>query len=244
MEYDYNQIAPEYGEAGSVDMAEVVQEPVKPEEEQSLLAENGTLASTPAAQEPAARKQRSRKRSITIFVVVSLLNVGLLVLLWTQLLSPAPKPANGLSTSDPMIGKAAPNFTLSLLSAHGASTLSLASLKGKPVMLNMWNSTCVPCIAEAPLLQKQWTQAKSQGVVFLGVDYQDVPSDGLHFLSQYNVTYPNVLDATGSVAINYGVTGTPETFFINRQGIVVAHVIGELTQQVLQQNLRLITGQG
>lgn len=192
---------------------------------------------------PVGRKKRSRKRSIIIFAVVSLLNVGLLALLWTQLLSPAPKPASGLSSTDPLLGHTAPNFTLSMLSAHGASMLSLASLKGKPVMLNMWNSTCVPCIAEAPLLQQQWTQAKSQGVVFLGVDYQDVPSDGLHFLSQYNVTYPNVLDATGSVAINYGVTGTPETFFINRQGIVVAHVIGELTPKVLQQNLQLITSQ-
>jgi cytochrome c biogenesis protein CcmG/thiol:disulfide interchange protein DsbE len=189
---------------------------------------------------PASTKKRSRKRSIIIFAVVSLLNVGLLALLWTQLLTPAPKPANGLSTTDPMVGKSAPNFTLSLLSAKSASSLSLASLKGKPIVLNMWSSTCGPCIAEAPLLQQQWTQAKTQGVVFLGVDYQDVRSDGLHFLSQYSVTYPNVLDATGSVAINYGVTGTPETFFINRQGIVVSHVIGELTTKVLQQNLQLI----
>jgi len=193
---------------------------------------------------PATKKKRSRKRSIIIFTVVSLLNIGLLALLWTQLLTPAPKPANGLSTTDPMIGQTAPNFTLALLTTNGASNLSLASLKGKPVILNMWNSTCVPCIAEAPLLQKQWTQAKAQGVVFLGVDYQDVKSDGLHFLQQYDITYPNVLDATGSVAINYGVTGTPETFFINRQGIVVSHVIGELTAQTLQNNLRLITGQG
>ncbi len=201
---EHDQIAPEAGEVAPVEPASV------------------------------GNKRRSRRRSITIFVVVSLLNVGLLALLWTQLLTPTSKP------SDPLVGHPAPDFTLSLLSANGASNLSLASLKGKPVVLNMWTSTCVPCIAEAPLLQQQWTQAKSQGVVFLGVDYQDVPSDGLHFLSQYNVTYPNVLDATGSVAINYGVTGTPETFFINRQGIVVAHVIGELTPKVLQQNLQLI----
>lgn len=203
-------------------------------EHDQIAPEAGEVA--PVEPAPVGKKQRSRKRSITIFVVVSLLNVGLLALLWTQLLT----PTSSSKSTDPLVGHSAPNFTLSLLSAHGASTLSLASLKGKPVMLNMWNSTCVPCIAETPLLQRQWTQAKSQGVVFLGVDYQDVPSDGLHFLSQYNVTYPNVLDATGSVAIDYGVTGTPETFFINRQGIVVAHVIGELTPKVLQQNLQLI----
>ncbi len=185
---------------------------------------------------PVGKKQRSRKRSIIVFAVVSVLNVGLLALLWTQLLT----PTTSSKPSDPLVGHSAPNFTLSLLSANQSSSLSLASLRGKPVVLNMWSSSCGPCIAEAPLLQQQWKQAKEQGVVFLGVDYQDLKSDGLRFLSQYNVTYPNVLDATGSVAIDYGVTGTPETFFINRQGIVVAHVIGELTPKVLQQNLQLI----
>jgi cytochrome c biogenesis protein CcmG/thiol:disulfide interchange protein DsbE len=59
-------------------------------------------------------------------------------------------------------------------------------------------------------------------------------------LQTYGITYPNVIDASGSVAINYGVTGVPETFFIDRHGVIVSKVIGELTAQTLQSNLQLI----
>lgn len=81
---------------------------------------------------------------------------------------------------------------------------------------------------------------RAQGVVFLGIDYQDSLSGCQRFIQQYAVTYPNVLDATGATTINYGVTGTPETLFINRQGIVVSRVIGQLTPQALQSNLQAI----
>ncbi len=107
-------------------------------------------------------------------------------------------------------------------------------------MLNVWNSACGPCVNEAPLLQSQWQHVQSQGVVFIGIDFQDTKSDGLSFLKKYGVTYPNVLDASGSTAINYGVTGTPETIFIDRQGVVVSRVPYELTEQTLQSNLQLI----
>jgi cytochrome c biogenesis protein CcmG/thiol:disulfide interchange protein DsbE len=198
---------------------------------------------SPVIPEPAPRKKRANRRSIIIFVVVSILNAGLLTLLFTQLLTPA---QNGASNTDPLVGHPAPNFTLSALSLSGSTSthtpaiISLSNYKGQPVVLNVWNSTCVPCIAEAPLLQAQWKQAKSRGVVFLGVDLQDAKSDGEHFLQKYSVTYPNVFDATGAVAISYGVTATPETFFINRQGIIVAHVVGQLTAQTIQRDLQLM----
>jgi cytochrome c biogenesis protein CcmG/thiol:disulfide interchange protein DsbE len=194
----------------------------------------------PAMHQSVPRKKDRRKRSIIIFVVVSLLNVGLLALLWTQLLTPAQGGTQGPSNADPLVGHPAPNFTLTALGASGSAAISLSAYKGQPVVLNIWSSTCAPCAAEAPLLQAQWQKAHAQGVVFLGIDFQDARSDGLHFLQQYGITYPNVLDATGSVAIDYGVTGTPETFFINRQGIIVAHTIGELTAQSIQSNLKLI----
>jgi cytochrome c biogenesis protein CcmG, thiol:disulfide interchange protein DsbE len=189
---------------------------------------------------PAPGRKGSRKRRITIFVVVSLLNAGLLIFLWTQLLTPA-QNQNQTNSTDPLIGHAAPNFTLDALSLHTAPAISLASFKGKPVVLNVWNSACVPCVQEAPLLQSQWQRVQSQGIVFLGIDFQDTKSDGVGFLQKYGITYPNVLDATGSTAISYGVTGAPETIFINRQGIVISRVIGELTVQTLQSNLQFIS---
>jgi len=85
-----------------------------------------------------------------------------------------------------------------------------------------------------------WRSAQSQGVIFLGVDFQDTRSAGLNFLQTYGITYPNVADDTGSTAINYGVTGVPETFFLDRHGVIVSKVIGELTAQTMQRNLQLL----
>lgn len=191
--------------------------------------------------EPVRGRKSSRRRNITIFIVVSVLNVGLLALLWTQLLTPAQNAGQNQTNVDPLIGHPAPNFTLDALSPQAAPAISLASYKGRPVMLNVWSSSCVPCVDEAPLLQAQWQRVKSQGIVFLGIDFQDVKSDGLSFLHKYGVTYLNVLDATGSTAISYGVSATPETIFINRAGIIASRVIGQLTAQTLQSNLQLIS---
>ena len=94
---------------------------------------------------------------------------------------------------------------------------------------------------EAHLLQSSWQKVQPEGVVMIGIDFQDVKGDGLNFLKKYGVTYQNVLDVSGTTAISYGVTATPETLFINRQGIVVSRVISELTEQTFQSNLRLIT---
>ncbi len=191
-----------------------------------------------------ARKNR-RKRNIIIFVVVSLVNVGLLTLLWTQLLTPAQSPASGqTTTTDPLVGHPAPAFTLAALNTPTRqTTLSLNDLKGKSIVLNVWASWCVPCNQEAPILQTAWQQmsAQGKGVVFLGIDFQDSRSDALTFMHKYGISYPNVLDASGSVSIDYGVTGVPETIFINSQGTVVSTVRQQLTSQALQSNLKLIT---
>src|SRR6266566_7160490 len=194
------------------------------------------LAENAPVQEPV--RKNKRRRRILIFCVVSLLNVGLLVLLLTQLLTPAPK-----SESDPLVGHAAPNFSLAMLRPDtGKSTFSLSNVKGKPVVLNFWASWCAPCKEEAPLLQNTWKQVQTQGkdVVILGIDFQDSKNDSLSFLQAYNITYPIVLDADGSVASTYGVTSLPQTIFINRNGMVTSREPRELTAQVLSNNLQLI----
>jgi cytochrome c biogenesis protein CcmG, thiol:disulfide interchange protein DsbE len=195
------------------------------------------------------KRKGSRKRSITIFIVVSLLNVGLLALLWSQLLTPAQNQAgansNGPTVADPLKGRPAPDFrleTLSATTAQQAVTLALATFKGKAVVLNFWSSSCGPCQAEAPLLQATWQRMQAKGVVFIGVDFQDARSDGSGFLQKYHITYPNVLDANGATAINYGVVYTPTTYFINSKGIVVSMIPRQMTAQELQKNVQLLTG--
>ncbi len=186
-----------------------------------------------------------RRRSIIIFILVSILNVALLALLWWQLLTPARNQpggnADGLgNTNSPLIGHPAPDFTLPVLNAQTTPTISLASFKGKPVVINVWNSTCGPCVHEMPLFQSEWQRAQAKGVTFIGIDFQDTQSDGLAFLQQHGITYPNGLDTSGSIAISYGVSGTPETFFIDRHGVVVSKWTGELTAQALESNLQKI----
>jgi cytochrome c biogenesis protein CcmG, thiol:disulfide interchange protein DsbE len=184
-------------------------------------------------------QKNKRKRRIVIFCVVSLLNVGLLALILTQLLTPATH-----SVTDPLIGHPAPNFTLVLLHADsGKNTLSLSNLKGKPIVLNFWASWCQPCKEELPLLENAWKQMQAQkkNIVFLGIDFQESNSDASSFLLQHGVTYLAGLDTDGSIANKYGVSSLPQTIFIYRNGTVTSREPQELTTQDLSRNLQSIT---
>ena len=184
-------------------------------------------------------RKNKRKRRIVIFCVVSLLNVGLLALILTQLLTPATH-----SVSDPLVGHAAPNFSLEMLhSDFGKSALSLSNFKGKPIVLNFWASWCQPCKDELPLLENAWKQMQAQkkDIVFLGIDFQESSSDATSFLQQYGITYLAGLDINGSIASKYRVTSLPQTIFISRDGSITSREPQELTAQELSRNLQSIS---
>lgn len=125
----------------------------------------------------------------------------------------------------PLIAKGAPSFTLALFDE---GTVSLKELNGKAVLLNFWASWCVPCRAEARALESAWQKYRDRGVVFLGVNIQDKEKDARAFMKEFGVTYLNGPDTSGKIAVDYGVWGIPESFFIDPQGRITYKHAGEL----------------
>ena len=148
---------------------------------------------------------------------------------------------------------AAPRFDLPLLWDHGKTwpksaqdaladgRLSLAELRGHPVVLNFWASWCVPCKAEAPRLAEA-AQAYFGRVLFLGIDVQDFKSDARRFLTKYEANYVSVRDGGDSTYSTYGLTGLPETYYVDPRSRILAHSVGEVSKTELEQGIRLIAG--
>lgn len=132
-------------------------------------------------------------------------------------------------TPPPRVGGPAPNFELPVLGEKGR-TLSLRQLRGKPVVLNFWVSDCVPCAGEASALERLYSHYHRDGLIMVGVDYQDPRTDAERFITKHHVTYLNVSDGSGGLADPYRLLGTPETFFINREGRLVGNaILGPIT---------------
>jgi cytochrome c biogenesis protein CcmG/thiol:disulfide interchange protein DsbE len=123
-------------------------------------------------------------------------------------------------------GKVVPAPAFSMPQVVGDAKVSLASLKGKVVVLNFWASDCVPCMKEQKMLNAAARHWAGKGVVFLGVDEFDLHGPARAYLKRYEVEYASVYDGVGTVAGKFGVAATPETFFIDRRGNVVPpHII-------------------
>ena len=118
----------------------------------------------------------------------------------------------------------APGFSLGLFSG---ATWQLDAHRGKPVLVNFWASWCPPCKQEMPVLEQGWTRS-GDAIQFVGIDVWDTDADARAFLTQYGASYPVGADPAGRIAINYGLTGVPETFFVDPSGRVVQHYIGPL----------------
>ena len=131
-------------------------------------------------------------------------------------------------------GEPGPGVPATLGRAFADGRLSLRELRGRPVVLNFWASWCDPCREETPILERAWQQARGTGVVFLGLNMQDITDDAREFIAELQMTYPNVRDRGNGIARDYGVTGLPETFFIAPNGRIVGHVIGAVSPDQLR----------
>jgi cytochrome c biogenesis protein CcmG/thiol:disulfide interchange protein DsbE len=158
---------------------------------------------------------------LTIFLV-------LVVFLWIGLgRDPREVPS-------PLIGKPAPAFALARL--HDADArLTNEDLKGKVWLLNVWASWCVSCREEHPLLMQL---AASKIVPIYGLDYKDKPDAGRAWLARNGNPYTaSAVDLDGRVGIDYGVYGVPETFLVDKQGVIRYKQIGPLTQEALREKI-------
>jgi cytochrome c biogenesis protein CcmG/thiol:disulfide interchange protein DsbE len=174
-----------------------------------------TLAAPTGSQ--VVRASSGRKVGVLALVAV----VAVIVIIVVVALAPKGKPVGGVLPADPK-GYAAPSLSLPRLDGRGR--LSLAELKGKPVVVNFWASWCTTCKAEADTLvaaEKKW---RDQGVTFLGVDSVDKDDAARAYEQSFGVEYVSVVDPAGKTAAQWYVTAYPETFFIDRDGRIVSAV--------------------
>lgn len=138
-------------------------------------------------------------------------------------------PAPGFTLPVLTPGDLGPALTRAVARATRGGRVSLAGLRGTPVVVNFWASWCIPCRDEAAPLERAWRRARRDGVLFLGLNMQDLTEDARAFVRSVGMDYLTVRDRGNGVARRYGATGIPETFFIDRQGEVVGHVVGAVS---------------
>jgi cytochrome c biogenesis protein CcmG, thiol:disulfide interchange protein DsbE len=127
-------------------------------------------------------------------------------------------------------GTQAPPFTLRALDS--GQPVSLAQLKGRPVVLNFWASWCGPCKMEHPVLE--WGAREFGGqAVFLGLIFEDTEDNARQFLSQMGASFPQLVDPNSSTAVEYAVAGVPETYFIDANGTIRGKHVGPIDPQTL-----------
>ncbi len=120
------------------------------------------------------------------------------------------------------------------LSSPQEAAFSMADFKGRPIILNFWASWCYSCRAESRDFEAFWQKYKDRGVAVVGIAIQDTPESALQFARTYGKTYILGLDSEdGKAAIDYGVTGVPETFFIDRNGVMIHKEAGPVTAELL-----------
>ena len=168
-----------------------------------------------------------------IQIIIWILLVGLLVLM-----------ALGLQRAQrPMaeVGKRIPDLSFQFFNGYeyeDASQINLSELRGKVVVINVWASWCKPCEQEALDLQRFWEAYQARDVVLIGVDYVDTPSGALTYMKKFRITFPNAPDLQSSISstLNRNM-GVPETYFIDREGVLKYIQVGPFTSVEDIQNI-------
>lgn len=163
---------------------------------------------------------KATPRISTAMLIAMMVVVGIIAMIGYALVQ---------SQNDPesLIGKDAPDFAVTVYDtpqiAMRGERLTKDMLAGRVIVLNFWADYCIPCQEEAPMFERIWNDYKDRGVVFLGINTENPLTPALKFLDDYGITYPNGPDEAEKMWKAYGVTGIPETFVIDINGVVRAH---------------------
>jgi len=138
----------------------------------------------------------------------------------------------------PLVGRPAAVFTLTTF--EGAP-VRLSALQGRVVLLNFWASWCMPaCYDEAPVLESGWRAYRERGLVVVGVAIQDSAEAAQEFIRRFGLSFPNAPDPAGRLSIDYGVYGVPETFVIDRRGIIRGKHVGAVSEAALRETVEAL----
>ena len=149
----------------------------------------------------------------------------------------SPPPTTAVTQGN-QVGNLAPDFQLNNLEGN---SVSLSGFRGKPVLLNFWASWCSPCGVEMPYLQQIHDSYSARGLVLLEVDYGESSDTVKGFMSAHNLSLQVLLDMDKKVALTYGITAIPTTFFIDKNGIIRQKFIGAFpNKETIENELRKI----
>ena len=129
-----------------------------------------------------------------------------------------------------MAGQKAPDFSITRLDTN--ETVKLSQFAGRPIVLNFWATWCGPCAMEHPNLE--WAaRTYADKVVFLGIVFEDTEANTRRFLAEKGWTFTQLFDPKSTVAVDYAVSGVPETYFINREGVIVGKYAAPISREIL-----------
>ena len=141
-----------------------------------------------------------------------------------------------------LVGKRAPAFALQDLVT--GRTVRLSDLRGHPVVVNFWSSWCAECLAEHPNLSAAWQRYGDAGVVFVSVLFEDNVRQASAFDRQTGRGWPDLADPGSRTALDYGVRGVPETFFIDRSGVIRYQQVGPSSYELLASRIEELMSRG
>jgi cytochrome c biogenesis protein CcmG/thiol:disulfide interchange protein DsbE len=203
------------------------------------------LESRQMTQARVARRSIATRRLILILVAAAVAVPVVAFALTTDL--SGGRPTDGATASavviglNPLVGKPAPTVDLQALDG---SRVSLAALRGRPVIVNFWASWCIPCKAEFPLFVTARAAHRTDGLEILGVIHDDSADAARSFMRAEGATWPALIDHGDAVARAYGVNALPISFYVDRGGLVRAVSYGPPPSGALDDQLSKILGSG